>query len=113
MTLLAPGRDVARDVEPQTRRGLTGELHRLGVRIVTGARAEAIGEGSVRYVNAAGQPATASAALVVVEGTLTPDEALRRELEAEAVTVFAAGDSAAPGDLAAAVHGATDLALRL
>ena len=113
VTLLAPGRDVARDVEPQTRRGVAGKLRRLGVRIVTGARAEAIDAGAVRYTDAAGQPATASAALVVVEGTLTPDEALRRELEAEGITVFATGDSAAPGDLAAAVHGATDLALRL
>jgi len=113
VTLLAPGRDVARDVEPQTRRGLTGELHRLGVRIVTEARAEAIEAGGVRYTDAAGQPAAAPAALVVVEGTLSPDDALQRRLEAEGLTVFAAGDSAAPGDLAAAVHGATDLALGL
>ncbi len=113
VTLLAPGRDVARDVEPQTRRGVAGELRRLGVRIVSEACAQAIDAGGVRYLDAAGQPAAAPAALVVVEGTLSPDDALQRGLEAEGVTVFAAGHSAAPGDLAAAVHGATDLVLRL
>ncbi len=52
-----------------------------------------------------------AAVLVVVAGQAVPDDTLARALEGGPWTAHAV--ARAPGDLAAAIHGATDLALGL
>ena len=113
VTLLAPGRDLARDVEPQTRKGVVGELRRLGVRVELETRVESLADGRVAYTDAEGRPASAAAGLVIVAGVPAPDEALVRALHAGPLEVHAVGVCAGATDLAGTIHGATDAALRL
>jgi 2,4-dienoyl-CoA reductase-like NADH-dependent reductase (Old Yellow Enzyme family)/thioredoxin reductase len=113
VTLLAPGRDVARDVEPQTRKGVVAQLGRLGVRVLHETRVEEIRDGEVRFADGAGRRDGVSATLVVVAAESAPDDGLARALAAAGWTAHAVGDCAGVGDLAGAVHGATDVAGRL
>lgn len=81
-TILAPGRDLARDVEAQTRQGALAELSRLGVRVVREARVREIRAGRVYFSDGGGEALTLPAALVVVAGPPAPDDAPVRTLEA-------------------------------
>lgn len=113
VTLLAPGRDLARDVEALTRKGLLAELGRQGVRVVREARVERIHDGALHWSDGTGVRANAPVTLVVVAGPLVPEDGLLGALRAKGFAVYAAGDCAGPGDLATAIHGATGVAANL
>ncbi len=113
VTLLTPGRDLARDVEPQTRKGVVSQLGRLGIRVLHEARVEEIRDGEVRFTDNAGRPASVAAALVVVVAEAAPDDGLARALTAAGWTPHTVGGCAGGDDLAGAVHGATELARQL
>ncbi|MFQ5830352.1 MAG: FAD-dependent oxidoreductase [Candidatus Methylomirabilia bacterium] len=113
VTLLAPGRDLARDLESVTRKGVLTELHRLKIRALCETRVEEIRNGEVCFCDDSGHRATVSATLVVVAQEVEPEDALRRTLEANGWRVHAVGDCAEPGDVTAAIHGATEVALQL
>jgi len=113
VTILAPGRDLARDVEPQTRKGVLAQVERLGVGVARECRVEEVREREVSFTDGDGRSTSVPAALVVVAGPPVPDDEFARTLAAAGWTPHAVGDCAGLGDLAGAVHGATDLARRL
>ncbi len=113
VTILAPDRDLARDLESTTRKALIPELSRLGIRVLQETRAEEIRDRQVRFVDGAGQRAAAPAALVVVALGVVPEEGLQQALEAAGWTVHAIGDCADPGRIGDAIRPATELGFRL
>lgn len=113
VTVLAAERDLARDVEAVTRTALVAELGRSGVRVVTGARGERIAEHQVSFRDANGHDGSVRAALVVAAAAVVTDDGLARALAAAGCPAQRVGNCAEPGGLGAAIHGATDVALRL
>ena len=111
--ILAPDRDLARDLESTTRKALLPELGRLGIRMLTETRAEEIRDGRVHYRHGASQRGHAPAALVVAALGVIPEDGLQRALEAEGWTVHAVGDCAGPGSIGDAIRAATELGGRL
>lgn len=111
--ILAPDRDLARDLESTTRKALLAELYRLGIRTLTETRAEEIRDRRVHYRDGAGRRCHTPAALVVAALGVVPEDGLRRALEADGWTVNAVGDCAGPGSIGDAIRAATELGARL
>jgi 2,4-dienoyl-CoA reductase-like NADH-dependent reductase (Old Yellow Enzyme family)/thioredoxin reductase len=113
VTILAPGRDLARDLESVTRGSLIAALQRLDVHVRFEVRVEEIRDRQVHFTDGEGHRAAVAATLVVGAHEVVPEDGPRRELEADGWTVHAIGDCAGPGDIAGAIHRATDVALRI
>src|SRR5574341_33845 len=82
VTILAPGRELARDVEPQTRKGVLAQVERLGVAVVRESRIEEVRGQEVSFTDGDGRSRRVPAALVVVTGHPAPDDGLARALAA-------------------------------
>jgi 2,4-dienoyl-CoA reductase-like NADH-dependent reductase (Old Yellow Enzyme family)/thioredoxin reductase len=113
VTLLAPSNQVARDVEPVTRRALLTLLEREGVRVRAAITVERIADHQVFGRDAAGNAISLEAGLVVVAPRLDADHSLTEALEAAGLRVHAAGDCVEPGAVGAAIRAATEVAISL
>jgi len=113
VTLVAPGHQVARDVEPVTRRALLTLLEREGVRVHAAITVERIADHQVFGRDAAGTAISLEAGLVVVPPRLEADHSLTKALEAAGLPVHAAGDCVEPGAVGAAIRAATEVAISL
>jgi len=113
VTLLAPSNQLARDVEPVTRRALLTLLEREGVSVRSGVTVERIAGHQVFGRDAAGSAISLRAGLVVVTPRLDADNSLKMALEAAGLPVHAVGDCVEPGAVGAAIRAATEVAISL
>ncbi|HET7875094.1 MAG TPA: FAD-dependent oxidoreductase [Methylomirabilota bacterium] len=113
VTLLAPGKELARDAETVTRKALLTLLERAGVRMRTGLSVDRLGGHQVFARDEAGGEISLTARLVVVIPRLDADNGLRETLERAGLAVRPVGDCAEPGGVVGAIHSATDAALGL
>ncbi len=106
--------EVARDMEPVTRKLLLGRLERLPVEVHTGTTVESVGPEGVTVKTTGGSTEVLPPVDSVVYAVGTrPENALAAELERRGYRVQVVGDASRPGQVLQAVHTAWEAAAAL
>jgi amino acid adenylation domain-containing protein len=103
VTLVSDNHQLITTIGPSMADALLREVAAKGVLIRTGTTCEAITAEGITVSNKRGERRVIAADTIVFAGVAQPNSALRAALEATGTPVFQVGDSAAPGNIGAAV----------
>ena len=113
VVVLEAGQELARTLNPMTRRDLLDGLDAAGVETVTGCRVIEVKEGQVAYRDAGNESLNLEADMVVLAVGFESHDPVSPVLETSVPEVYVIGDAARPRNIGAAVFEAVTLARRL